>query len=176
MTGAFGTDCPAAVWRNEQLVENQKAVFDVLESNRRGLLAGLSRQRPFVLDVDGQRIEGRWVEYLRDKPQPNLLCPLCGSRRHRLYQHEGTFKCRRCAGYEHASRHRNRWIPPRLTQLRRSLGASTTPFTPLPPRRRRTDLRWYVQVVTEIGKLEAQLAAKLRDNANDLERRHKRNG
>jgi hypothetical protein len=69
---------------------------------------------------------------------PVFVCPGCQQDRYRLYAHNGSWACQRCAGLDWSCRHRHRSIPglARLKWFRRRLKLSEQPFSPIPDRPR----------------------------------------
>jgi hypothetical protein len=124
--------------------------------------------------IDGFRIQAASHPVL---PWTVFLCPACSCVRYKLFQVHGQWACYRCHGLTHASRHKHRTIPQyhRLMRLRRKIGASLVPFSPIAPRSPRQ--RRYWKIVAEIRRLEAALVQHARcDVADVLERRHDRSG
>ncbi len=124
------------------------------------------------LDFAGLSIELAYDEPMQGhghgKPvaRPWFFCPKCGRRCRHIYLAQ--MACRICAKLDYTCRHRNRSIPGynRLLRLRRKIGASPQPFTPIAPRPK-THLR-YNRIATEIGELEARLIGHLRADINDV--------
>lgn len=104
-----------------------------------------------------------------------FICPACRHTRHKLFRVAGRWCCYRCGGLTHASRHRNRMLKGwhRMMLLRRRIGASLVPFSPIEPKplyRRR-----YWHAVVEIRQIEGALIGYLREDiGNVLERRDAR--
>jgi hypothetical protein len=99
-------------------------------------------------------------------PLPCWGCPSCGADRYKLYLKDGRWACRgrQCHNLTHASRHRSRSIPAlhRLAWLRRRMGASEVPFSPLPekPAQRRRGAardRRHLKLAREIRQIEGRL-------------------
>jgi hypothetical protein len=108
-------------------------------------------------------------------PQRVFICPLCQNIRYKLFQVGGRWACYRCHGLTHASHHRHRTIPnyPRLMRLRRKIGASLVPFSPITPRPRHH--RRYLRIAREIRQIESGLVGHIRGDVSDvLERRDAR--
>src|SRR5262249_42331201 len=101
---------------------------------------------------------------------PVFVCPRCGKDRYRLHEVDGVWACRECHKLDYSSRHTNRSVPglARLLLLRKWIGASPQPFSPLPepPRRKR-------HYVAEIAALESGLIKHLGSVNSDLKRRIK---
>jgi hypothetical protein len=76
-----------------------------------------------------------WTFGRRHIARPWFVCPDCLQRRRYLYEKDGVFTCKICAGLEHACRHRWRWsVLSRVRKLRRRIGAADlSPGSPLPP-------------------------------------------
>jgi hypothetical protein len=105
---------------------------------------------------------------------PVFVCPGCQQDRYRLYSHNGSWACQRCAGLDWSSRHKHRSVPKlaRLKWLRRRLKLSEQPFSPIPPRPR-SHAR-YNRIADEIRALEAGLVGHLGEINRVLERRVRR--
>jgi hypothetical protein len=119
--------------------------------------------------IDGFRVQTASAPVL---PWRVFLCPACSRVRYKLFEVGGRWACYRCHGLTHASRHKHRTIPNyhRLMRLRRKIGASLVPFSPIAPRPSRQ--RKYWRVVREIRRLEAGLIGHIREDVADvLERR-----
>lgn len=126
--------------------------------------------QPAALDA-GKLPDGTRVQV---KPHPfngwNFICPRCSRGCYRLYRGDG-WACRRCTRFDYVPRHRQRSIPKwhRLAMLRRLLGASPVPFSPIPPpqywrpRRRK--------IVAEIRAIERGLVGHASKVTDDLARR-----
>jgi hypothetical protein len=84
------------------------------------------------------------------------ICPVCSKDCYRIYD-VGGWRCRWCARLKYPSQSRNRSIPnyARLVYLRRRLGASEIPFSPLPQAFPWQRKRW--RLVTEVRRIEKAL-------------------
>ena len=119
----------------------------------------------------------RDIELVWDETIPGLkrawyVCPVCGRKCRHIYL--TSMACRICSGLDYSSRHRHRSIPKfnRLLYLRRKVGVSLQPFTPIP--KKRCGAPRYNRIAREICELEARLIGYLRTDINDtLERRIK---
>jgi hypothetical protein len=102
-----------------------------------------------------------------------LSCARCRSRRRHLYLQDGTFACRACLQLGYPGR-LNRSVPVvfHIRRLRRKLGASPAPLSPLPSRKGRvgTAARQYDRLVAEIARLESELLCDLGSLTAKLER------
>ena len=109
-------------------------------------------------------------------PQPVFICPACQLIRYKLFDVGGRWACYRCHHLTHAiSRHRHRTIPNyhRLMRLRRKIGASLVPFSPIAPRP--LAQRRYWRIVVENHQFEQGLIGHAREDIADvLERLHDR--
>jgi hypothetical protein len=90
-------------------------------------------------------------------PFKAFICPSCQKLRYKLYCVRDSWACWRCHGLTHASRHICRSIPRwhRLQLLRRKIGASNVPFSPIEPRPK--SQRNYRKIVVELRAIEAGL-------------------
>lgn len=102
----------------------------------------------------------------------NFICPRCGRGCYRIYEAKG-WACRTCHRLDYACRHRHRTIPGynRLLFLRRRIGASPVPFSPIAPKP--SGARRYWQIVREIRALEAGLVQHARRDVSDVLDRRK---
>lgn len=188
MPGAFGLLDDVCHDRvpNDRLVEAH-AVLDVHVLHREGLLVpgvearlgdgGYFRTIPEAgkVEIDGQQIRVAWHPAL---PLRCFTCPSCGRDAYKLHSVGGVWACRQCHLLTYSSRHRCRTIPglSRLRYLRRRIGASAEPFSPLPANPKpRTSVREHLRLAREIRRLEQALIEHgRRDVCEVLEKRYAR--
>jgi hypothetical protein len=144
-----------------------------------GLVLRLTFRDPYLIVEHGshqQQVTVSWYSPFPSIVRPHLHCPTCNEGRYALYEVGGKFTCRVCAELQYFCRFNNRHTPQlnRLARLRRKIHADPAPFSALPPlsslrpKRRR--------IVGEILALEQSIVASVRDVADDLEARAKKNG
>ena len=131
-----------------------------------------------------QTIRFGYISFLNERyVRPRFFCPGCHRGAYHLHDKGGLFACRNCCRYDYRSRHRQRFNPAfaRIARLRKKLGASPDPLSPLPPRPRWHMSRvYYDRLVRELARAEiaayddcARLRremkrrAKLMDNADE---------
>jgi hypothetical protein len=106
-------------------------------------------------------------------PSRVFICPSCGAGRARLYEYGGVWACRSCHDLRYSVRHRFRMIKGfnKLIRLRRKIGASLEPFSPITPKP--PYARRYWMTVASIRQLEKGLLQHISADVCDvLERRH----
>jgi len=153
LPGLLAEENPRAdVWEREKGSRPAARWMDLV---RLGASVELAYDTPITGHRHGKPVRRAW-----------FLCPKCGRRCRHIYLDH--MACRICARLDYSSRHRNRSVPGynRLLCLRRKIGASPQPFTPVAPRPR-THLR-YNRIAAEIGELEARLITHLRTDINDV--------
>src|SRR5215831_11845719 len=125
--GAFGLleDPQPLHFPRDLLVENRTRA-DVFGLFRRGLIPPGATEVLLVTPVGYQ--PGSHATRIALCPHPMLaapvfVCPGCGKDRYRLYAHNSSWACQRCARLDWSCRHKHRSIPKlaRLKWLRRRL-------------------------------------------------------
>jgi hypothetical protein len=112
----------------------------------------------FLSGDRAQSIRFGYISFLNERyVRPRFFCPACGRGAYHLHDKAGTFACRACCRYDYKSRHRLRFNPAfgRIARLRKKLGASPDPLSPLPPRPRWYMSRvYYDRIVAELARAE----------------------
>lgn len=181
MVGCFGLiDDPGNPYHfpRDRLVE-KRGRLDSFWLNRIGAFTGegmvtelkwgkesyhLARHTPDIL-VNGNPVGVTWTDW----GLAWFLCPRCSRRCRFLYL--GELCCQTCGCLDWSSRHVSRSVPnlARLKWLRRRIGVSEQPFSPL-PKRPRSHTR-YNRIADEIRALERGLVAHLGSINQTLQRR-----
>jgi hypothetical protein len=181
MVGAFGllTDPHQKHFPADRIVEN-RARLDSYELVKAGtLVEGAVTEvkwgekhshlamRTVDLLVDGNPIQIVWSK----RGRRFFACPACDRRARHLYFPE--LRCRYCLRLEYGVQHLYRSTPElwKIRRLRRRIGASEQPFTPI-ARRQRHHLRYH-RIVAKITELEGHLVNYLGSINRDLYRRMK---
>jgi hypothetical protein len=115
---------PRAAQGRENWVERH-AKLDVFFLHRAGML--LANRVTVAIGGQQQTILIEQEAWRRDQRlRPNFLCPTCGRRCRRLHEKDGVLICRKCAQYDYASRHLNRFDPAfnRVMRLKKILAAN----------------------------------------------------
>jgi len=99
-----------------------------------------------------------------------FTCPSCARGCYHLHYVADAWACRHCHGLKYPCRsfaQLVRWA--RVQRLRKRLGASPEPFTPLPPMRLQARRQW--RIAREIRALEEELIRNARHTADGLGKR-----
>src|SRR5262249_21119611 len=139
--------------------------------------AGLAREEIYVV-IDG--VERR-LEIVR---QPRIhgqeaywRCPgPCGGVGWPLYLVNGWSACRECLGLISSSDRTHNTAALRARRLRRKLGGSPNPLTPLPVRPKNWRRDFWARRIAELVATEAVLAARLSAMVGRRRKRHDRHG
>lgn len=108
-----------------------------------------------IVELDGKPIQVSWHPAL---PLRCWICPQCKRDRYKLHRVNSVWACRKCHQLSYLCRHFGRTVPglSRIRQLRRRIGASLVPFSPL-PHKPPLVLRKHWLLCREIRRLEARL-------------------
>ncbi len=104
-----------------------------------------------------------WTPCYFGGSRPWLVCPQCGARRLRLYEHGGLIACRACLGLSYACRReRRRWrVVRRARKLRLRLGGGPNLLLPCPERPARMHVRTFLRLVQRYGELQGVVLADM---------------
>jgi len=167
--GGFGSGRPGG-WARKRAVEDCYTL-DVNALHRQGALSPAMRSVQFsvITDEDGAQVvtDGHLaivrVPCRYGGARPYFLCPHCGRRVAKLYAPAHRFLCRRCHDLAYRCQRENAAFRAkrRGAKIRRRLGGSGAPLSPLPPKPKGMQWETYDRLVMAVVREDSRVMDSL---------------